>query len=180
MTASLENTGVDIGSVPAGRYRIDPERSTVEFRTRHMFGLAGVRGRFTLDSGHIMVADPISASSVTAIVAAASFSTRNPTRDANIRSARYLDAERHPEIVFAGEGLHRVDGRWVLDGTLTVRGTTGRVRLNVERLAAGRGELRAAANVPIDRTGFGITAQPGMTGRRLTMTLDVLATPAPL
>lgn len=178
MTASLAGTGVEIGSVPAGRYRIEPEHSTVEFRTRHILGLASVRGRFTLDSGQITVADPVGASSVTAVIAAASFSTGNPTRDTNIRSARYLDAEGHPEIVFAGERFHRVDGSWMLDGTLTVRGTTGPIRLTVGCFAAGHGELRATANASIDRFEFGITAQRGMTGRRLRMTVDVLATPA--
>jgi len=34
-----------------GRYDIDRERSTVTFRTRHLFGLAPVRGTFTLKAG---------------------------------------------------------------------------------------------------------------------------------
>jgi polyisoprenoid-binding protein YceI len=36
---------------PLGRYRIDARSSAVRFRTRHMFGLAPVRGSFAVRAG---------------------------------------------------------------------------------------------------------------------------------
>ena len=37
-------------------YRIDPDRSAVTFRTRHLFGLAPVRGRFDIKAGTVDIA----------------------------------------------------------------------------------------------------------------------------
>jgi polyisoprenoid-binding protein YceI len=163
-------------TVPAaGTYRIDPERSTVSFATRHMFGLAPVRGTFRLRSGHIRVAEDPAGSSAGATIAAESFHTGTAARDTQIRSASYLDTDRHPDIVFSSTGLERRDDGWVLRGTLTVRGTTRPVDVGVVSLAPDGPGLRLRAQARVDRYEFGITAGRGMTGRRLTLTLDVLA-----
>ncbi len=47
-----------------GRYEIDTSCSAVTFRTRHLFGLAPVRGSFTIRAGTIDVAEPPADSSV--------------------------------------------------------------------------------------------------------------------
>ncbi len=166
-------------TVPAaGTYRIDPERSTVSFTTRHMFGLAPVRGTFRLRSGHIRIAGEPAAptgSSAGATIAADSFHTGTAARDTQIRSASYLDTDRHPDIVFSSTGLERRADGWVLCGTLTVRGTTRPVDVRVVSLAPDGPGLRLRAQARVDRYEFGITAGRGITGRRLTLTLDVLA-----
>ena len=41
----------------AGIYQLDPAASTVTFATRHIFGLAPVKGTFRLVSGQITIAD---------------------------------------------------------------------------------------------------------------------------
>ena len=46
-----------------------------------MFGLAPVKGTFRLVSGQITIADPVTSSTVSAVVDAASFATGNPQRD---------------------------------------------------------------------------------------------------
>jgi YceI-like protein len=50
----------------AGIYKLDPDTSTVTFATRHMFGLAPVKGTFRLVSGQITIADPVTSSTVSA------------------------------------------------------------------------------------------------------------------
>jgi polyisoprenoid-binding protein YceI len=163
-------------TVPAaGTYRIDPERSTVSFATRHLFGLGPVRGTFRLRSGHVRIAAEPAESSAAATIAAASFHTGSAARDTQIRSASYLDTDRHPDIVFASTGLERHDDGWVLRGTLTVRGTTRPVDVRVVSLAPHAAGLRLRAQARVDRYEFGITAGRGITGRRLTLTVDVLA-----
>ena len=59
----------------AGIYQLDPAASTVTFSTRHMFGLAPVKGTFRLVSGQITIADPVTSSTVSAVIDAASFAT---------------------------------------------------------------------------------------------------------
>jgi polyisoprenoid-binding protein YceI len=161
-------------TIPApGGYRIDPARSTITFSTRHLFGLAPVRGTFRLRSGHIQVADRPELSTAEATVAAESFHTGTSARDTQVRSAAYLDADRHPDIVFASTGLSRSGDDWVLEGTLTVRGLTRPLSLRVLSLSPGESGLRLRAAARVDRYEFGITAGRGITGRRLSLSLDV-------
>ena len=152
-----------------GRYEIDAGSSTVRFRTRHLFGLGPVRGSFAIRAGTVDVAEPLAASRVRAEIDAASFRTRNPARDAAVRSARFLDAGNHPVMTFASE---RTDGS-TLTGTLTVRGVTRPVTLSIEQSEVTPGSFTARAAVRIDRTEFGVTALRGLAGRYLDLTLEV-------
>lgn len=175
--ASVQTRPIKIPA--AGRYRIDPARSTITFRTRHMFGLGRVRGSFALNNGEITVTDPLTHSVTHAEVAADSFTTGNNARDSVIRSAKYLDTANHPTIRFTSQGVSEPDGGWALTGDLTVRGTQCPVRLDIEHCGIDSGELVVRAVTRIDRTEFDITAQPGMTGRYLDLTLDLVANGTP-
>jgi polyisoprenoid-binding protein YceI len=152
-----------------GRYVIDPDASSVVFRTRHLFGLAPVRGAFRIRAGTADVTEPLAASRIRVEIDAASFRTGNPARDGSVRSARFLDAGRHPVMVFVAE---KMEGD-ALDGALTVCGTTRPVRLPAEVSVLPDGSLLARAAVRIDRTEFGITASPGLAGRFLDVTAEV-------
>ena len=152
-----------------GRYEIDISSSTVTFRTRHLFGLAPVRGRFAIRAGTIDVGEPLARSSAFVQIDAASFRTGNEQRDDQVRSERLLDTERYPVITFRSES---VDGL-ALTGTLTVRNVTMPVTLSIERTAARARWFDARASVRIDRTEFGVTAYRGMAGRYLDMTIEV-------
>jgi polyisoprenoid-binding protein YceI len=163
-------------TIPAtGEYRIDPARTTVTFATRHVLGLAPVRGTFPLRGGHIRVAEPLEDSTVRATIDAAGFYSGTAARDATVTSATYLDAARHPDIVFASTALGRDADGWVLAGTLTVRGVTRPVPVRVHELSTVGSVLRVRASARVDRHEFGITAGRGITGRRITLTLDVFA-----
>jgi polyisoprenoid-binding protein YceI len=152
-----------------GHYEIDAQHSGVTFRTRHLFGLAPVRGKFSIRSGTVDVAEPLSASAVYVEVDASSFRTGNPQRDAVVRSARMLDPARHPVITFDAD---RIDGT-VLAGLLTVRGVSKPVRLTVEHTSVSPGSFLARGRVRIDRTEFGITAMRGLAGRYLDLSVEV-------
>ena len=155
-----------------GRYEIDTSCSAVTFRTRHLFGLAPVRGSFAIRTGTIDVAEPLTGSSVFAQIGSASFRTGNGQRDNDVRSERLLDAGRYPVITFRSEGM---DGP-VLTGTLTVRNVTVPVTLSVEQAAVTPGSFNARASARIDRTEFGVTAYRGVAGRYLDMTVEVRCT----
>ena len=160
------------GTPRLGHYKIDARRSAVTFATRHLFGLLPVHGAVTIASGTVDVTEPLTASCIHAEIEAASFRTRNPQRDASVRSARLLDARRHPVITFDAE---RLDGS-VVTGVLAVRGVTQPVRLSVESVAPGAassGSFIALASARIDRSEFGITAFRGLAGRYLDMSLEI-------
>ena len=153
---------------PRGRYEIDTSRSAVTFRTRHMFGLAPVRGTFAIRAGTVAIAEPLAGSRV-AEIETASFDTGNAQRDASVRSARLLDAGQHPVITFRSG---RLDGQ-ALTGTLTVRGLTRPVSLSAGQPAVAPGSFTARATTRIDRTEFGVTAYHGLARRYLDMTVEV-------
>lgn len=172
----MNNAIIDTVQIPvAGDYRLDRELSTISFRTRHMFGLAPVRGTFRLRDGHIHVADPVHGSAARATVAADSFHTGLPARDTMVRSNHYLEADNHPDITFSSTKMIEERGRWVLHGTLTVRGHARPLEVRVEQVRVDGPVLRLRASARVDRYEFGITTMRGFTGRRLTLELSVTA-----
>ena len=152
-----------------GRYEIDTGRSTVTFRTRHLFGLAPVHGRLAIRGGTVDIAEPLAASAVHAEIDAASFHTRNPQRDASVRSARLLDVARYPVITFISDRADRQE----LAGLLTVRGVTRPVSLSIEQSTVSPRSFTVRATARIDRTEFGVTGYRGLAGRYLDLSLEV-------
>jgi polyisoprenoid-binding protein YceI len=159
-----------------GVYRIDPDRSVVSFRTRHLFGLGAVRGTLRVRDGEVRIAEPVQASAVRATVDAGSFDTGNIERDRTVRSARLLDAGQYPVLTFASGWLTEAGGRWALRGSLTVAGNTGPVELVIEQAATADTEMTATARADIDRYAFGVTAMKGLAARRLSCRIEIVAT----
>lgn len=161
-----------------GTYEIDPTRSTVTFATRHLFGLAGVNGTFTVHDGTITVAtdDEDSVDLVVGLrVDAASFDTGNDKRDTHVRSADFLDTEAHTFIEFsAASPTTAFDGSSV-DGLLRVAGTEEPVKVDVEEFAQTGEGVRVQGSAKINRYDFGLTKKKGMAGRDLTLSIDLVA-----
>ncbi len=150
-----------------GRYAI--ETSSVKFRTRHLFGLLPVRGEFTVRAGTVDVATPLADSSVRVEIDAASMSTGNDRRDEDVRSPRFLDTARHPVITFVSERVEET----AVTGTLTVHGVDRPLTLAITGSDATRDGFTVRATTSVDRTEFGVTAAPGMAGRRLDVSLEI-------
>ena len=160
-----------------GNYRIDPGRSQITFRTRHLFGLGAVRGTFRLREGEIRVADPAETSAVRATVDAGSFHTGNPDRDRTVRSARLLDTERYPVFTFTSTRAGSTGGgRWILRGSLIVTGNEHPVDVTIEQARAVGPEISVLASADLDRYAFGVTALKGLAARRLSCRIEVVAT----
>ena len=155
-----------------GRYDIDPGRSAVTFRTRHLFGLAPVRGTFAVRAGTVDIAGPATGPGIYAEIDAASFRTGNGQRDRSVLSPRFLDSTDHPVMIFRSSEMD-AEGQ-VLTGTLTVRGVTRPVSLSIVRYAPSAGSFTARATVRIDRTEYGVTASRGLAARYLDVTVEVL------
>ncbi|QFU85475.1 YceI family protein [Amycolatopsis sp. YIM 10] len=161
-----------------GTYRIDPASSVVGLAGRHLFGLAPVRGRFSIRAGTIQVADPITDSLAEASIDVASFDTGNSQRDNEVRSPRYLDAGRFPLIEFISGRIAVDNGAWKLTGELTVRETTREVALDIETAARAGDGFTVRARTKVNRTDFGVTTMRGLGGSVFELTLDVTATAA--
>ncbi|MER6997664.1 YceI family protein [Streptomyces sp. NPDC000410] len=164
-------------SLPAaGTYEIDPTASTVSFSMRTVFGLLPVHGTVTIEQGRITVAEVAEESSVDVSIDAASFDSGIKKRDDHVKSADYLDVARHPEMAFRSRRLERSgDAHATLYGELTACGVTQPVAVTLGAVAHDEKRLTARGTATIDRYAFGVTKTKGMTGRRLKVTLEVVA-----
>lgn len=160
----------------AGRYILDPIRSSVILRTR-LFGLESLHVAMYIAGGQIDVDPAVPRAAVAVTISAASFSTDNPRRDRDIRSPRFLHASTYPELSYRAGVLRQQHGRWALAGELTVRDVTRPVTLDIDAVEpAGRG-FRAHATTRVDRAGFGLTTAMWMGGRIFGVELTAAAEP---
>ncbi len=149
-------------------WQLDPVHSSVQFSARHMM-VSNVRGGFrdfTVD----VEFDPEHPEQgrVRASIQAASIDTSMEQRDAHLRTADFLDADRYPTIDFEST---RVEARGTesfrLHGDLTIRGETRPVVLDVEYMGAARnlqGGLSAgfSAHARLSRKEWGLTWNVGL------------------
>jgi polyisoprenoid-binding protein YceI len=162
--------------VPApGRYRIDPDRSTIALRTKHFFGLGTVEATVAVSRGEIQVVERVENSQVSVQADATSFDSRNAGRDKRVRSTAFLDAGVHSEITFASNAVESIDGRWVLHGILTARENGASCDLAVVEATENAGELTFVATGTVDRYAHGIKGGKGFVGRYLAVTVTAVA-----
>ncbi len=117
------------------RWFFEPGHTAAEFCARHMM-VTCVRGHFKNVRGKLVFdeKDPASAS-VEVTIDAKGLWTGEPDRDAHLRSADFLDVERHPEIRFRGGVAQRVGALdFKVNGELTIRGVTRPAVLDVHYL----------------------------------------------
>ena len=157
----MSETAVEIPGYVAGTWTIDPVHSEVSFVVKHMM-VSKVRGRFDTFSGTITTAEDPLQSSVTATVDLSSVNTGEPNRDNHIRSADFFEVETHPTMTFQSTGVRREGDRFLLDGDLTIRGTTRPVTFNLEVNgfgpdAYGGTRVGFSASTDINRTDWGVS-----------------------
>lgn len=143
-------------------WTIDPVHTTAEFAVKHLM-ITTVKGRFTGVSGTVRTDDSNPANGgAEVVIDAASIDTREPQRDAHLRSADFFDVEHFPTLTFRSTRLYdAVAGSFKLAGQLTIHGVTRDVVLDVT--SEGRtkdpwGGERAgfAATTKISRGEFGL------------------------
>lgn len=144
-------------------WNVDSAHSGVHFSVKHLV-VATVRGQFDKVSGSVVI-DPLNpaGSSVHAVIDAASIDTREPQRDAHLRSPDFLDVERFPTIEFRSTKVARTGDGYAVTGDLTIHGVTHSVVLAVEttddeiRDHVGNLKRAATATTRINRKDFGLT-----------------------
>ena len=142
-------------------YAIDPSHTTVEFVVRHMM-IAKVRGRFTSVSGTLVVPEGSNVpTAVDVTIDPATIDTREEQRDAHLRSADFLDAEKFSSLTFHATGVEGSGDAFTVRGNLTIHGTTREVALDAT--FEGRGSdpwgnqrIGYEARTKISRKDFGL------------------------
>ncbi len=150
-TAISDETAV----VPEGTWKSDPVHSWVGFQVRHM-AVSNFRGE--VPSFDVTVTSENGAVSLGGSAPVASITTRDENLTAHIASPDFFDAAQHPEITLdaSSVSLDR-DGELLVEGTLTMRGTTKPVGL--------RGTVSEPAEDPYGMTRVGLELS-GVVDRR--------------
>lgn len=164
---STATTAISTG-LSAGTWTVDPSHSDVSFTVRHLM-VSKVRGSFTRFSGELRIGEDLGSSSVTAAVDMASIDTRDPDRDAHVRSADFFDVERYPTMTFRSTDVRRDGADFVVSGDLGIHGVTRPVEFAVEFNGVTNdpwGGTRAgfSATTEINRRDFGIDLRMPLDG----------------
>jgi polyisoprenoid-binding protein YceI len=156
MTELTQNTTATQAGTATGLtvWTVDKAHSTVEFAVKHMM-VSTVKGTFREFEGtaHIDEEHP-ERSSVRATVDVASIDTKEPQRDAHLKSDDFFNAERFPKMTFVSKRVERVDeDTYNVIGDLTIRDITREVVLKTTF------EGRVTDPWGNDRAGFEATAE---------------------
>ncbi len=144
-------------------YQLDPAHTHAQFKVRHLM-VSNVKGDFDKVTGTVDFdeANP-AASKINITVDVTSVSTREPQRDAHLKSADFFDVEKFPTITFVSTGVVKSgEDSFEVVGDLTIHGVTRTVDLNVESVTPevkdpfGLFRRGAEAKTTILRSDFGL------------------------
>jgi polyisoprenoid-binding protein YceI len=143
----------ELPTVAKSRWRIDPARSSIEFRTPTLWGLATVKGRFDRYEGTFdLDQDP----AIELTIDAGSLDTKNKLRDKHLRSADFFDVEHSPEVRFVSDGAMLDGQRLQVRGRLYAGGSTMPLELEAGVRPVGD-ELEVVSTTHVDHRELGMT-----------------------
>lgn len=158
----------------SGSWQLDPERSSIEFRTRSIWGLAAVKGHFDDYQGHL---DLGAAPAIELTIDAATLNTGNRKRDEHLRSADFFDAENHPRVRFISDSAELHGDTLRVRGRLSARDRSIPVELDAH-VREVDGELEIEAATTAAHRELGMTFSPlGMIAPRSKLSVKAHLTP---
>jgi polyisoprenoid-binding protein YceI len=140
-------------NIETSRWRIDPARSSVEFRTPTFWGLTTVRGRFERYDGTL---DLQQKPEIEMTIEAASLNTNNKIRDKHLRSADFFDVENHPHVRFTSDSATLDGERLKVSGQLYAAGSSMPLDLDATLWRVGD-EFEVEARTYADHHKLGMT-----------------------
>jgi polyisoprenoid-binding protein YceI len=166
-------------------YQIDPSHTNANFSVKHMM-ISKVHGGFEKVSGTFNYdAKNPEASKVDVEIDVNSISTREPQRDAHLKSADFFDVEKYPTIRFNSTRFVANGDEMKITGDLTIHGVTQSVVLDIEGPTAehkdpwGNTKIGLSGTTKIKRKDFGLTWNAALetggflVGDDISISLDV-------
>ena len=147
----------------AADWNVDPMHSTASFTVKHMM-VSTVRGEFGKMSGTASWSKPdFSDAKVDITIDATTIDTREPKRDAHLRSPDFFDVAKFPTLTFKSKRVTPGKaGHLNLVGDLTIHGVTKEVTFDVTgpsqemKTPFGTVAVGAEATTHINRKDFGL------------------------
>ena len=173
-------------SALASTWDIDSAHSSAQFAVKHLM-VSTVRGTMGPVTGVAEINESdLSKSTVEAKVDVTGIDTREPKRDAHLKSPDFFDAAKFPTITFKSKSVAQGDGgKYQVVGDLTIRDVTKEVVLEVEGSPtpitdpSGNARLGGVARTRINRQDFGVSFNKALetgglvVGNEVDITIDV-------
>ena len=151
-----------VSTAVATTWTVDAAHSVAEFAVRHMM-ISTVKGHFANVTGTLIGNErDAEHASIELTIPVVGIDTREPKRDAHLRSADFFDVDRFPNIHFRSTRITRLGSdKFSVNGDLTIRDVTRPVVLSVESGGTGHdpwgGErIGFSATTTINRQDFGL------------------------
>jgi polyisoprenoid-binding protein YceI len=140
----------------AGTWQLDTEATTIELRTKAMWGLAKVKGTFTALGGGGTVG-PNGEVAGTLVIDAASVNTGQAKRDVHLRSTDFFEVDKYPTFDYAVTSARiSPTGEVVLAGAFTAHGQTRALEVRGQVTGLGTDRLTVTGEADIDRSQWGM------------------------
>jgi polyisoprenoid-binding protein YceI len=171
-------------SLPAcaasSEWRIDSQHSSAQFAVRHLM-ISTVRGDFHGVTGTVNLDDQdITKSTVDVTIDATTVETREPQRNAHLKSPDFFDVAKYPAITFKSKKVERAaPGKIKITGDLTIHGVTKEVVLDVDgptppiRDPWGNSRAAISATTKVNRQDFGVKWNANLDGGGVVVGDDV-------
>ena len=161
---------------------IDLNHTSTTFSAKHLL-ISNVAGYIPVTSAKVELGKGNVPTSVEAVMDLTKIDTHNDRRDNDLRSDRFLDVAKFPEMTFKSTKIvAQKGGNFVMNGDLTIRGTTKPVVVNgvvSESIKddKGRTHVGYTASTIIDRTqwGVGSVIPPQIVGNNIVITIEAEA-----
>lgn len=148
----------------AAEWTVDPAHSAASFTVKHLM-VSTVRGEFGKMTGTASWSKPdYSDAKVEVTIDATSIDTREPKRDAHLKSPDFFDVAKFPTLTFKSKRVEKGKdkGHLTLVGDLTIHGVTKEVAFDVSgpspemKTPFGTIAVGAEATAKINRKDFGL------------------------
>ncbi|WP_123024165.1 YceI family protein [Mycolicibacterium stellerae] len=158
-----------------GTWTVVADQSTIAVKSKSMWGVVPVKGRFTEFSGNGEITAPQTVSGRIDIKAA-SLRTGIRKRDEHLHSADFFEAEKFPDISVLVTGADPIDADTIgLRAELTIKGTTKPLELKTKVTPVGDGGMRLTTQATVNRQDFEVDGNMmGMIGDNATISGDVV------
>jgi polyisoprenoid-binding protein YceI len=139
---------------------LDPNHTATHFAAKHLL-ISTVQGSVPVKSTAIALGDDYVPTSIEAVMEMTKIDTHNDKRDEDLRSERFLDVAKYPQMTFKSTKITHQSNNLAIAGELTIHGVTKPVVLSATiegtiKDNRGRTHVGYAATTKIDRRDFSV------------------------
>jgi len=162
-------------------WTIDPNHSSINFEVRHL-GVSNVHGSLGGVKGTVAYDEKdLTKSKVEATADTATVSTNVERRDADLKSPKFFDIQKFPQLSFKSTGVSNAGSKLTLTGDLTLNGVTKSVTLDVDgpappqtdKQGKTRSGFSATGKLKRSDYGFGSAVPNAVVGDDVKFSIDV-------